>query len=308
MFSVNGNLGAASEDNCYYVFDPNGNLLNKGCGDWNMHDASFSNGKFGFVNLDGYAYIAYENGTLWKKVEVGSYDWAITMLPNGFIACGSRCAHFDFNGNEKWSAYVREVNHGPSVREGYVYVTSHEYQGIGTNALHVFKLSNGSKVKEISYDEEAKDSAVCGSYLVVVTERHLYLYDLSDPVNPRELWKVIGGGHQVTFSPGCDHVAVAGWGTLKIYDVQGREVFEKSYGTWAIDAIAWWKDEIAIGLDNDEIHVYRIEGYASIPRSLSINATQATVTLTVTKTITVTTTLTTTSTTTITMSKTISNR
>ena len=31
-FSTNGNLGAASYDNCYYVFDPNRNLLNKECG------------------------------------------------------------------------------------------------------------------------------------------------------------------------------------------------------------------------------------------------------------------------------------
>jgi len=48
-FSDNGNLGAASD--CAYIFDPNGNLLNKVRGDLDMDDASYSNGRpIGFIN------------------------------------------------------------------------------------------------------------------------------------------------------------------------------------------------------------------------------------------------------------------
>ncbi len=36
-----------------------------------MDGASYSNGRFGFINFDDYAYITDENGNLIKKVHVG---------------------------------------------------------------------------------------------------------------------------------------------------------------------------------------------------------------------------------------------
>jgi len=122
-FSDNGHLGAASNDDCAYVFDPNGNLLNKVCGNDGMSDASYCCGRFGFVNLDNYTYITDQNGNLIKKMYVGyDYDNAITMTEDGFVACHYRCALFDLNGNKLWDLDVGWVGNGPSHYNGYWYV------------------------------------------------------------------------------------------------------------------------------------------------------------------------------------------
>jgi len=255
-FSDDGNLGAASVGDCAYVFDPNGNLLNKVCGDDDMVDASYCCRRFGFINFDDNAYITDESGNLIKEVYVGDdYDEAITMLENGFIAGQHRLAYFDFNGNKVWDVGIGYVANGPSVYEDYVYAADYNW-----NKLLILKLSDGSKVNEISYGEGTVDTAVCGNYLAVTTDTHLYLYSLDDPANPRELWSVGGFDwtNQVAFSPDCKYVAATDrYGhKLRIYDVKGNEVLEKDYGT-GVWAVAWWQDRIAVGLDDGGIYVYK---------------------------------------------------
>jgi len=261
-FSDNGNLGAASWGGCAYVFDQSGNLLNKVCGGDDMDDASYCCGRFGFVNWDKYAYITDQNGNLIKKVHVGGdYVEAITMTEDGFVACRYSCALFDFNGNKKWDLEVGEVENGPSHYNGYWYVAD-----IDWNKLLIVK--DGSVVKEISYGESAYDTAVCGKYLAVSTLHHLYLYDLSDPANPRELWNVGGlsgcGGNgclRVRFSPDCKYIAVADTNNhkLKIFDLKGNLVLEKDFGS-SVYSVAWWRDRIAVGLRSGDIYVYKVEG------------------------------------------------
>ena len=181
-FSDDGKLGIASHDNCAYILDQNGNLLNMICGNGDMSDASYSNGTFSFVNGDDYAYL-FNGTTFWKKVYVGDgYDSAITVLPDGFIACAGKCVYLDFNRSMGWDVYVGWVENGPAVYERYIYVADHYW-----NKLLILSLSNGSIVNEISYWEHAWDAAVCGNYLAVGTSSYLYLYDVSNPVNPREL-------------------------------------------------------------------------------------------------------------------------
>ena len=269
-FSDNGNLGASSWDNCAYIFDPNGKLLNKVCGIGDMDDASYSNGRFGFINHDDYAYITDERGNLIKKIHVGdAYDSAITMTSNGFVACWSRCALFDFNGNELWDVDVGRVENGPSYYKGYWYVADIDWKKL-------LIIKDGSIVKEINYGENALDTAVCGKYLAVSTATHLYLYDLSDPTNPREIWKRGGlsgcGGNgclRVTFSPDCKYIAVADTNNykLKIYDINGNLVLEKEYDN-EVWSVAWWMDRIAVGLNDGGIYVYKVEGYTpQLPQS-----------------------------------------
>ena len=253
-FSSNGNLGAASHDGCAYIFDPNGNLLNRVCGnDW-MVGASYSNGRFGFINNDGYAYITDENGNLIKKIHIGyDYNQAITMTPNGFVACGDRCAFFDFNGDKLWDMDVKAVLNGPSYYQGYWYVANFD-----SNKLLIIK--DGSIVKEISYDELAFDTAICDKYLAVSTYSYLYLYDLSNPKNPREIWNRGGSNwtYQVAFSPDCKYIAVADTSNhkLKIYDINGNLILEKKYDA-EVWSVAWWRDRIAVGLDDGTMYVYR---------------------------------------------------
>jgi hypothetical protein len=254
--SGDGKLGVASAwpDSCAYIFDQSGNLLNKVHGSNWMRDASFSNGIFGFVNYDNYTYL-FKGSTFWKKVYVGGdYDYAITVLPNGFIACSERCAYFDFDGNKRWDVDVGRVENGPVVHKGCVYVANWAWK-----KLLILNLSDGSTVNEISYGEGAWDTAVCGNYLAVGTWRHLYLYDISDPANPRELWRVgeFARAWNVAFSPGCRYIAVSDVGhfKLKIFDVNGKLVFERGYETY-VDSVAWWMDRIAVGVGR-EVHVYQ---------------------------------------------------
>jgi len=247
-FSDNLNLGVASRNSCAHVFDRNGNLLNRVCGGDYMNDVSYCCGKFGFVNYDGYAYITDQNGDLVKKIHVrDDYDMAITMTKDGFVACCYRCALFDFNGNKIWDLDVERVDNGPSRYQGYWYVADW-YR----NKLLIVK--EGEIIKEIYYDEEAYDTAVCGKYLAVGTKHNLYLYDISNPTNPKELWKVGGfkSALQVTFSPDCKYIAVADKYNkkLKIFNIEGDLILEKEYQN-RVYSVAWKNDRIAVGTETD---------------------------------------------------------
>ena len=258
-FSDTGNLGVATDKICAYVFDPNGTLLNKVCSTLYMRDVSYCCGKFGFINYDEHAYIMDENGNLIKKIKVGyDYDEVIVMRPNGFLACDHRCAFFDFNGKKKWDVNIESAVKGPSYYKGYWYVADRVWN-------RLFIIKDGTIVNRISYRGSAEGTAVCGNYLAVVTWYNLYLYDLNDPANPKEIWKVggIDEGWQVAFSPDCRYIAVADrYGhKLKIYNINGNLVLEKGYGDQDADwvtAVAWWNDRIAVGLFDGRVYVYSV--------------------------------------------------
>ncbi len=273
-FSDNGNLGVASWVGCYYVFDLEGKLLGKGCGSGSMDYVSFSNGLFGFVCGDDYAYIAYENGTLLKAIRLEpEYVYTLTMLPDGFIACGFRCAYFDFDGNKVWDVDVSWVHNAPRVYANYVYVADHDQ-----DALLLLSLENGTILKKWDFEESPYGVDICNNYLALATASHLYLYKIQSPTKLVELWSVGGlrQGWQVSFSPDCKYVAVTdkgevidgSGGKLRIYSVSGTEVFEKSYGT-EVYSVAWFNDRIAVGLGNDTVIVYGTGEEHQPPTSLN---------------------------------------
>ena len=259
-FNDSGNLGVASADHCAYTLDPNGNLLNKVCRNDFMYDVSYSDGRFGLINFDDHTYITDENGNLIKKIHVGDdYDSAITLVLNGFVACAERCAFFDFNGNKLWDVDVGIVENGPSYYQGYWYVADYNWDKL-------LIIKDGSIVKEISYGEGVYDTTICGKYLAVSTCCSLYLYDLSDPKNPKEIWKAKGFDwvRQVAFSPDCKYIAVADTynNKLKIYDINGNLVLGKSFNAVVV-SVAWWRNRLAVGLEDGTIHVYRVAHLAA---------------------------------------------
>jgi WD40 repeat protein len=268
-FSDNGLLGVASEypNSCIFILDQKGEALSKICKNQRIFYISYSNDTFGFTMDGGYIYLL--KGTrIWKEMHVGKeYSTAIAILPNGFIACGNgltvdnRCAYFDFNENKKWDVDVGGVGNGPAVHNGYVYVADYYLR-----KLLILKLDDGSLVNSISYGENVWDAAVCGNYLAVSTEHHLYLYDLSDPTSPKELWNVGGfsDARSIAFSPDCKYIAASDeWHhKFKIFDVKGDLALEKWIGEYnEVESVAWWKNRIAIGTNNDEVYVYKLEGY-----------------------------------------------
>ena len=108
----------------------------------------------------------------------------------------------------------------------------------------------------------------CGKYLAVSTWSHLYLYDLEVPTRPKEVWDVGGFGNafQIAFSPDCRFILVsdAPNHAFKVFDIKGNLLIQKHYGDYYSDkvwAVAWWKDRIAVGLEDGRIYVYRVKGY-----------------------------------------------
>ena len=268
-FSENGNLGVASHDSCGYVFDSNGNLLNKICGSYDMDDVSYCCDKFGFINNDDYVYIVNNKGDLINRIYVGdSYDDAITMVSNGFVACGNiwgytnnqrnnRCAYFSFDGNKIWDLEVGSVDNGPVYYDGYWYVMD----WIRGDLIIV---RDGDVINKIHYGEDALDVSVCGKYMAAITASHLYLYYLNDPENPEKVWKIDGFtlGWQVTFSPDCNYIAATDWhgNKFRIYSIKGDLILERRYRV-GVSVVAWWQDRIAVGLADGRVIVYKLEGY-----------------------------------------------
>lgn len=254
-FSKSGNLGFSSFDRCAYVVDLSGNVLGKACGDDYMTDSSYSSGRFGFTNYDEHVYIMDEKGKLIEKVYVGSdYADAVTMRPDGFLACLSRCAFFDFSGGKKWEMGVGHVVNGPSYYKGYWYVAD-------TNLNEVLIVRDGRVIGGMAYSDSALDTAVCGNYLAVVTYSSLYLYDLSNPAVPKEVWKAneFSMANQVAFSPNCNHIAVVDWegSAFDIFSIKGRLVFKERYDVSPI-SVGWWKNSTAIGFKDGTVGFYDV--------------------------------------------------
>ncbi len=96
----------------------------------------------------------------------------------------------------------------------------------------------------------------------------MYLYDLEVPTRPKEVWDVGGFGNafQIAFSPDCRFILVsdAPNHAFKVFDIKGNLLIQKHYGDYYSDkvwAVAWWKDRIAVGLEDGRIYVYKVEGY-----------------------------------------------
>ncbi|UXD22569.1 hypothetical protein IPA_06310 [Ignicoccus pacificus DSM 13166] len=273
-FSEDGHLGVAA-GSCAYILDQNGNLVSKYCEIGAMSDVSYCCDKFGFINWNGNAYI-YDliNGT-WGRIYVGDgYDHAITMLKDGFLAGDYNLAYFKFDGSKKWDMSMNYITNylgnGPAVYKEYVYVPRYGWFHWGEGALTILKLSNGSEVKSILFNENVWDAQVCGKYLALGTAHHVILYDISDPTNPRLLWGFggmatrcngvgCGGARNVAFSPDRRYLISTNVEDKKIhiFNIQaGKQVLERLFEDWVI-SVSWWRDRIAVGLRNGIVYVFK---------------------------------------------------
>jgi len=257
-FGKIGNLGVASY--CAFIFDPNGELLSKVCGDAWMEDISYSNGKFGFASHDDHVYIISEDGKTVDKIHVGShFNSAITMTPNGFVACSHNCGFFDFNGNKLWEVDVGYVTNGPAYYRGYWYVADMSW-----NKLWIIR--DGEIIKNIDFPNAVWDTAVCDKYLGVSTQDSIRLYDLSKPENPEELWEKdeFALPQHFSFSPDCKYIAVAveKGKSLAILTIEGETVLRKKYGNREfadeVLSVDWFRNRIAVGLGDGRIYVYKV--------------------------------------------------
>jgi len=249
-----GVLAVADTMRYIYFLDRDGNLLKEEQKQMILSDASCSDGVFGFIDEGGRVYL-YKDLSLWKEIYVGSgfeQGGCIEVLQDGFVACNMGCTYFDFNGVRIWGMHEIQKVAGLAVRGSeYVYaITLQDWK------LYVLKQGEDFPVNEISYGEDVLDVAVHGNYLAVTTWHHLYLYDISDPENPAELWSVGGfdGARSIAFSPDGRYIAVSDMFNrkIKVFDLSGNLVLEKEC-EMNVSLITWWEDKIIATLGEDTI-------------------------------------------------------
>ncbi len=254
-FSDDGLLGVASWDGKAYILDPRGRVLKIMKAYESLRDASYSSGKFAFVSHDNYVNITEKGTLVSKRYYVGpEMNEAVTVTDKGFMACWTKCAFYSFNGSALWDINSTwGVKNGPAYSSGYWYIADWD----GEQLLIV---KDGKLLNIIKYDEWSYDVAACGSRLAVTTSSNLYLYDLSDPTEPKELWKRGGfaEAYQLAFSPNCKYVAVVDVGKreLEVYGSDGKMLTRVSLES-APYSVAWWGDEIATGLENGKVIVFK---------------------------------------------------
>ncbi len=285
-FSNDGLLGVASWDSCAYILDVDGNLISKYCGGDSMDDVSYCCNRFGFVNWDGFAYFYDLSRGIWKKVRVGnSYDAAITLFQNGFLGGFSELAYFNSNGEKRWHINVEYTTNGPVIYNGFVYIPRYDISGCcsGIGALTILKLIDGSEVRTVKFNENVWDVQVCEHYLALGTAHHVYLYDISNPMSPKIIWHSrylastcsggsCGGVYSVAFSPDCKYLVGADVNDLEIHVfevVSGKEVLRKEVES-GVRVVAWWKNRVAVGLNNGKVYVFKVKGY--FPSSTLVDA------------------------------------
>ena len=250
-FSDSGRLGVASSDGHAYIIQPNGELIFQGHSYLPMYAVSHCCGKFGFLDSGVTVFVIYDDGYVDGKINIDKlykpyYYSGVTLSQDGVMVCAHGCGFFDFRGRKIWE--IRHslplVEHGPSYYQGYWYIAA-------WFSLDIVK--DGHEVNSIDHKDFTRiyiDTAICDKYLAVTTEKHLILYDISDPENPREIWNVDGFDYarDVAFRPDCRYIAVADMDNrkLKIYDINGNFVEDWSFDD-KVCSVAWWNDIIAVG-------------------------------------------------------------
>jgi len=192
-----------------------------------------------------------------KKLYSGVIPNTIKVTNFGYMTCNRICEIRKFNRKLLWEVDVGLVIGKPSYYRGYWYIPDWEWEKI-------LVVRDGSIVNEIKYGESAYSTATCGGYLAVTTENYLHFYDISDPENPVELWKIRGlwKARRLVFSTDCRYIVVADTGNrkLKIFDINGNLIVEKEFEN-QVRSVDWWRDRIAVATKRGYIYVYKIEGY-----------------------------------------------
>ena len=241
---------------CAYILDTESmKIVDKVCGKYAMRNASYSHGVFAFMNWYGHVHL-FKGGKYWKKVKT---DWmyrkAVTVLPDGFVACDTYCAKFTFDGRKVWDREIEMAGHKIAVHRGYVYVPN-----MWNKELIVLGLDDGDVVNKIKYGEAILTVTVCRDYLAVGGDEHLYLYDIADPANPVELWMKDGFYvvSDVAFSPDCNTMAVCDERNqrLVLFSLKGDFMGEVEYDSRPLSA-AWGRDVLAVEvLRNGKTNIY----------------------------------------------------
>jgi len=257
VFSANGNLAIAMKSRCGLILDPRGEVLETVCGENKMSYVSYSNGRFGFITESGQVIITDEGGKVIKNLKIDRfYAKVIGMGPDGFVACNDSCGFFDFDGKMKWTVNAEAVLSNPVYYGGYWYIP--EY-GAG---VHIVKDKRYGTEKDALYheDENIVNTVpikhvhyvdVCDEYLVATsgdilypTNHEIHLFNIVNPVKPREMWKidetkkqdVMGMFGRAVFSPRCRYIAVI-FNEVVNVDILGGDLYEMYEGRVKIFSI-----------------------------------------------------------------------
>jgi len=267
--SDDGHLAAI--DGKYIVFfDRTGRRINTVRGYLLEDNISYCCGRYGTINSCGEVFIYDTSGNLIKTLTtVYGFHGMMSLAPDGFLVCGTfSCRMFSYDGKMSWEVQEVYTPNEPAHCCGYWYIPNSRYKST------VMVVRRGDVLNEITDPiSSIVDLAACGYYLAVATSVTLYLYDLSDPLEPELIWwRKFGTIRQVAFSPDCTYLAVAdeAAGSIKVVGVSGHKQAElllvrpKMWYDRTVVSVDWRGGIIAAGTEDGKI--YALSG--SFPRML----------------------------------------
>ncbi|UXD22750.1 hypothetical protein IPA_07920 [Ignicoccus pacificus DSM 13166] len=249
-------VAIGTSDGSGYVVSCNGTYLSQIKALASMNDVSYCCGKYAFVSSDNNIYLTTENGKLITKIPISfKYNEAVILTPKGILACSSSCAFFNMKGKLIWSFDLGKIAGEPSYYKDYAYVPD-----VAGKELLILNLTDGKKVGEVFFGEPVYTSDVCGNLLVVGGQKDVYLFNLTDPTDPKYLWdfNIPGFVGDVKFSPDCNYIAVINMAKnyVHIYDINGQILYSK-YFDEPVTAITWGKG-LVVGLQDGTVEAFNV--------------------------------------------------
>ncbi|ALU12289.1 hypothetical protein EYM_02130 [Ignicoccus islandicus DSM 13165] len=268
-------------DNCIYAYDLEGNAYWNECLDSPVTDLDLYGNRVAIATINGTVYLR-SDGELRKVIEGREFSYSVKLLRDSLIACNTTCALVDLRGNLIWKREIGVVT-DLEVKGDYVYVAHGKAKGIGgTPGFSVLSLRDGKvlfqKIEwregESVYKESVSSVDVCSDKLVLGGLIFVYLFNISNPLEPKLLWRKDFEGllvaSSVRFSPNCSSIAVASYYGRKVYflDLGGNVIGELSFGDKVTDLD--WKRYLAVGLENGTFYLF---GNLSAPKAFTVTET-----------------------------------
>jgi len=205
-FTEDNKLVAIPHARCVFIFDEEGEVVAKPCIRSKIESGSYCCKRIALLASFDRVFVLDIDGDLINVIDIEegiiAYKGVLGLSEKGFLVCEHRCAFFDFDGSKHWDIDIEGIVLVPPVYyRDYWYVA-------GTDSEKLMVVKNGEIVKEIRVDGTVFSMAICGHRLAVSASNKIYLYDLTNPEKPREIWRIDGlpTFRFLTFRPDCQYI------------------------------------------------------------------------------------------------------
>jgi len=252
----NGKSVAVLQGECVQFLTTNGVLINERCFDAIINSVDHYENLFVFVTSGGSVYITDSEGSILHQFQVPlKYDNAVKLFKNRVLLCGYGCALYNFRGKLIWQRSMDHLIGTPSSYDDVLYVPS-----VITKKLFVANLTNGNEITKIYIGDVIYSAETCKNYLVVAGAKELYLFNITNPIEPSFLWDMKGGKlvEEVSISPNCKYIAVLDTASkaINILDTDGNLLVSRVF--WSQPVGVTWGKELLVALANGHVLAFEL--------------------------------------------------